>query len=194
MDGFARREFQLVLLRRMADYQPDLVMAAARSLDATRTEMRQVNARWQRMLRSMRFPGGERRLRGVLGPPAAHADRRLGDVICQAAWWELPLWPDLRFEALIGPDGSILLEWLVRPETSQAPRLDGVADLAPWSCVVGDVAMRFAPVQHHADTVPSRWHVVFSPADGAPSRVAHFVWGLLQTVEDVPPQERQAER
>jgi hypothetical protein len=187
MDGFARREFQLVLLRRMADYQPDLVTAAARSLDASRTEMRHVNARWQRMLRSARSPGGERRLRMVLGPPADHADRRLGDVICRVAWWELPLWPDLRFEAVTGPDGSIVQEWLVRPETSAAPRLDGAADLAPWSCVVGDLAGRFAPVQHHADTVPSRWHVVFSSAaDGARSRVAHFVWGLLQTVEDVP--------
>jgi hypothetical protein len=104
MDGFARREFQLVLLRRMADYQPDLVTAAVRSLDATRTEMRHVNARWQRMLRSTRFPSGERRLRLVLGPPVAHADRRLGDVICRLVWWELPLWPDLRFEALVGPD------------------------------------------------------------------------------------------
>lgn len=69
MKGFARREFQLVLLRRMADYQPDLVTEAARSLDASRTEMREVNARWQRMVRSRSFPNARARLAAVLGPP-----------------------------------------------------------------------------------------------------------------------------
>src|SRR5262245_56975525 len=152
MKGFARREFQLVLLRRMADYQPDLVVAAMRSLDATRTEMRAVNARWQRILRSTRFPAGERRLRMVLGPPADSADRRMGDVVCRTQWWHLPLWPDLRFEALTGPDGTLLHEWLVRPEGAPAPRLDGVDDLTPWSCVVGDVADRFPAARHQADT------------------------------------------
>src|SRR4051812_46643597 len=188
MKGFARREFQLVLLRRMADYQPDLVTGAMRSLSATRTEMREVNARWQRILRSSRFPGGERRLRMVLGPPADSADRRLGEVTCRTDRWELSLWPDLRFEALIGPDGSVLHEWLVRPEGSPPPRLDGVADLAPWSCVVSDVAERFAPARHQADTLPSRWQVAFSApeTDEARAYVAHFVWGLLQTVEEEP--------
>jgi hypothetical protein len=187
MKGFARREFQLVLLRRMADYQPDLVTAAMRSLDATRTEMRQVNARWQRILRSRSFPGGERRLRLVLGPPADGAERRFGDVACRTAWWDLPLWPDLRFEALIGPDGAVLHEWLVRPDGAAGPRLGDVADLRPWTCVVSDVATRFAPVRHQADTVPSRWEVGFSAPDpgggGSRAYVAHFVWGLLQTVE-----------
>jgi hypothetical protein len=181
MKGFARREFQLVLLRRMADYQPDLVTGAMRSLSATRTEMREVNARWQRILRSSRFPGGERRLRMVLGPPADSADRRLGEVTCRTDRWELSLWPDRRVEARIAPDGSVLHEWLVRPEGSPPPRLDGVADLTPWSCVVGDVAERFAPAEHQADTVPSRWQVSFE--EGSRPYVAHFVWGLLQAVE-----------
>jgi hypothetical protein len=180
--GFARREFQLVLLRRMADYQPDLVADAMRSLDATRTEMRQVNARWQRVLRSPRFPAGQRRLRLVLGPPADVADRRVGDVTCRTERWELPLWPDLRFEALIGPDGSVLHEWLVRPAGAPRPPLATVADLTPWSCVVGDVAERFAPARHQADTVPSRWQVTFTGPDARPY-VADFVWGLLQAVE-----------
>src|SRR3569833_356700 len=188
MKGFARREFQLVLLRRMADYQPDLVAAAMRSLAATRTEMRAGNARWQRILRSSRFPGGERRPRMVLGPPAAGADRRTGAVTCRTDWRDLSRWPDLRFEVLIGPDGSILHEWLVRPDGSTPPRLDGVADLTPWSCVVGDVAERFAPARHQADTVPSRWLVSFSAPgeDGPRPYVAHFVWGLLQPVESQP--------
>ncbi|MFB9837737.1 hypothetical protein [Actinoallomurus acaciae] len=188
MKGFARREFQLVLLRRMADYQPDLVAEAMRSLGASRTEMRQVNARWQRILRSRAFPGGERRLRLVLGPPADGAERTVGDVTCRTDWWDLSLWPDLRFEALIGPDGSVLHEWLVRPGGVPGPRIDGVADLRPWSCVVSDVATRFAPARHQADTVPSRWQVGFTaPGERPRSYVAHFVWGLLQTVEEDGP-------
>ncbi len=186
MKGFARREFQLVLLRRMADYQPDLVAAAMRELGSSRTEMREVNARWQRILRSRRFPGGERRLRTVLGPPAGGADRRLGAVVCRSDWWPLSLWPDLRFEALIGPDGTVLHEWLVRPGDQPAPRLDGVEDLTPWSCVVGDVAERFAPAEHHADTLPSRWQVSFTAQGDA--YVAHFVWGLLQAVSPASPE------
>lgn len=190
MKGFARREFQLVLLRRMADYQPGLVAAAMRSLDATRTEMRHVNARWQRILRSPRFPAGERRLRMALGPPSGSAERRFGDVLCRTDRWELSLWPDLRFEALVGPDGSVLHEWLVRPRESPAPRLESVADLTPWSCVVSDVAERFAATEHQGDTLPSRWQVAFTATgpgagSGEPrSYVAHFVWGLLQTVEE----------
>ncbi len=182
MNGFGRREFQLVLLRRMADYQPGLVTAAARSLDASRTEMRKVNARWQRILRSSRFPGGERRLRLVLGAPERRVPRSAGDVTCQASWWTLPLWPDLRFEAVAAPDGTLLQEWLVRPDGAPSPALGSAADLAPWSCVVGDVARCFAPVDHRADMLPSRWQSVFSTPEG--SYVAHFVWGLLQVVEE----------
>jgi hypothetical protein len=50
------------------------------------------------------------------------------------------------------------------------------------------VTTRFTPAQHHADTVPSRWHVTFSAPDGDVTRayVAHFVWGLLQSVEKLP--------
>ncbi|MFD0541120.1 hypothetical protein ACFQY7_52120 [Actinomadura luteofluorescens] len=76
MKGFARREFQLVLLRRMADYQPGLVEDAMRSLGASRTEMREVNARWQRILRSRTFPRGRRRFETVLGPPAGAGSTR----------------------------------------------------------------------------------------------------------------------
>jgi hypothetical protein len=129
----------------------------------------------------------------VLGPPERAADHRWGDVTCRTAWWFLPLWPDLRFEALLGPDGSILHEWLVRPEAAPVPRPGHVSDLTPWAYVVGDVAAGFAPVQHRADTVPSRWHVTFSAPDGDGARpyVAHFVWGLLQTVEEPPARQAQ---
>jgi hypothetical protein len=165
----------------MADYQPDLVTAAARSLEASRTEMRDVNARWQRMRRSPAFPNGRRRLAVVLGPPVHEEIRCLGDVECEIARWPLWLWPGLLYEVLTAPDGTVLQEWLVRAPDVPVPELETVADLAPWSCVVGDMDRLFAPVEHSPGEVPSRWHVGFS-ADGA-AYVAHFVWGLLQAVE-----------
>ncbi|MFC5750567.1 hypothetical protein [Actinomadura rugatobispora] len=186
MKGFARREFQLVLLRRMADYQPDLVAQAARSLDASRTEMREVNARWQRMVRSRSFPDGRRRLAAVLGPPSETGERRLGDVGCTVERWPLWLWPELRYETLTGPEGTILQEWLVRAADSPVPELASVDDLVPWSCVVGDLDLRFGgagTLRHQAGEVPSRWHVTFTREEnGGGTYVAHFVWGLLQTV------------
>jgi hypothetical protein len=175
----------------MADYQPDLVIRAARSLDASRTEMRDVNARWQRMMRSRSFPHGRARLAAVLGPPADTEERRLGDVGCLAERWPLSLWPDLRYETLTAPDGTILREWLVRPEGVPVPPLTDIDDLTPWSCVVGDLDCRLDGVRHQAGEVPSRWHATFTMPDrdrprddrsGAPTYVAHFVWGLLQTV------------
>jgi hypothetical protein len=96
-----------------------------------------------------------RKFPGEAAAREAYADRRLGDVMCRAAWCTLPLWPDLRFEALIGPNDSILREWLIRPEAVSAPRLDNIADLTPWSYVVGDVAERSAPARHRPDTMPS---------------------------------------
>ncbi|MEU8347718.1 hypothetical protein AB0C74_38975 [Spirillospora sp. NPDC048832] len=182
MKGFARREFQLVLLRRMADYQPGMVEDAVRALGASRTEMREANARWQRVLRSRTFPRGRRRYEAVLGPPAGTAERRVGDVACATAWWPpLPLWPELRFEIMMAPDGSVVHEWLVRDDAALVPRLAGVDDLVPWSCVVGDVDARFGAVAHQDGDAPSRWHATITLPDGD-RYVAHFVWGLLQTV------------
>jgi hypothetical protein len=182
MNGFARREFQLVLLRRMADYQPDLVAAAMASLGSSHTEMRQVNARWQRIMRSSNFAAGRRRLEAVLGPPAGGTERQVGDVVCAAVWWPLQLWPELVYEALIAPDGLILHEWLVRPDPATTPSLNTVDDLAPWSCVVDDVARRFTTTSHRPDSIPSRWHLTFTAPGQDDTYVAHFVWGLLQTV------------
>ncbi|SFO65935.1 hypothetical protein [Actinomadura madurae] len=184
MKGFARREFQLVLLRRMADYQPELVEDAMRSLGADRTEMREINARWQRIVRSRTFPRGRRRYEAVLGP-ATVAERRIGDVVCDVARWPpFPLWPGLRFEILMAPDGTVVHEWLVRDEGAPVPRLETVDDLVPWSCVVGDVDERFGAVAHQDGDAPSRWHATLTAPDGT-TYVAHFVWGLLQTVVSV---------
>ncbi|GAB2823568.1 hypothetical protein GCM10022221_22170 [Actinocorallia aurea] len=183
MNGFGRREFQLVLLRRMADYQPDLVWEAARALGSTRTEMREVNARWQRVLRSRAFPGGRQRYVTVLGPPETVRERRLGDVEFTAAHWTLPLWPGLRFEVLTADNGALLQEWLVRADGAPVPALNSVADLTPWSCVVGDLDARFGPLAHREGEGPSRWTAGFTAPDGS-RHVAHFVWGLLQTVAE----------
>ncbi|MFG2090092.1 MULTISPECIES: hypothetical protein [unclassified Spirillospora] len=184
MKGFARREFQLVLLRRMADYQPGLVEDAMRELGASRTEMREVNARWQRILRSRAFPRGRRRYEVVLGPPAAVAERRLGDVACDVARWPpLPLWPGLCFEIMMAPDGSVTHEWLVRDDGVPVPRLETVDDLVPWSCVVGDVDACFGTAAHQDGDVPSRWHATVTTPGG--TFVARFVWGLLQTVVSI---------
>ena len=202
MKGFARREFQLVLLRRMADYQPALAEEAVRSLGSSRTEMREVNARWQRMVRSRSFPDARRRLGAVLGPPSEVAERRLGDVVCTVERWPLSLWPDLRYEAVTGPGGTVVQEWLVRAVDSPVPELAGVDDLVPWSCVVGDLDVRFGggggggdggpggkggrTVRHQPGEAPSRWHVTFTTGDDGDGAggtyVAHFVWGLLQEV------------
>ncbi|WP_131739816.1 hypothetical protein [Actinomadura roseirufa] len=182
MEGFARREFQLVLLRRMADYQPGLVEEAVRALGASRTEMREVNARWQRIVRSRTFPRGRRRYEAVLGPPSVTGERRSGDVACATAGWPpLPLWPGLRFEIVLAPDGTVAQEWLVREAGVPVPRLESAADLAPWSCVVGDLDARFGAVAHRDGDAPGRWQAVFTTPDGS-THVAHFVWGLLQTV------------
>ncbi|TDB87889.1 hypothetical protein [Actinomadura sp. 7K534] len=180
MKGFARREFQLVLLRRMADYQPGLVEDAVRGLGASRTEMREVNARWQRILRSRTFPRGLRRYEAVLGP-AAVRELRIGDVSCDVARWPpLTLWPGLAFEVVLAPDGSVVREWLVRDDGVPVPRLETVDDLVPWTCVVGDVSERFEAVTHQDGDAPSRWHATLTTPDG--TYVAHFVWGLLQAV------------
>ncbi|RKS71732.1 hypothetical protein BZB76_4539 [Actinomadura pelletieri DSM 43383] len=185
MKGLARREFQLVLLRRMADYQPGLVENAMGELDASRTEMREVNARWQRIVRSRTFPPGRRRYEAVLGPPAAVERRPAGpSVTCEVAWWPpFPLWPGLRFEIMTGLDGSVAHEWLVRDDGVPVPRLDTVADITPWSCVVGDVDARFGSVAHQDGEAPSRWHTTFHISDA--TYVAHFVWGLVQRVDSI---------
>jgi hypothetical protein len=184
-DHFAVHEFQLVLLRRMADYQPELVERARGELGATVTEMREANAHWQRMLRSRNFRGGVAALRGFLGPPVSEQERRFGDLTCRATHWLLPLWPGLRYEALAGPGGMVLAEMLVRDPATPPPRLERLSDLTPWSCVIADVEQAFAPVRHREGSAPSRWTTLLTAPDedGKPVEVAaEFVWGLLQAV------------
>src|SRR5258705_6422307 len=102
MQRFARREFQLVLLRRMADFQPDLVTEAYRALGATHAEYMLAHNRWQTLRRSSRAPSGLPLYRAVLGPPDAQRIDEWGDVTTTACSWRLPgLWPDLRWEVVV---------------------------------------------------------------------------------------------
>ncbi|GAA1984982.1 hypothetical protein [Kitasatospora viridis] len=189
INGFGPTEFQLVLLRRMADFQPVLVERAVRELGATRAELREANKRWQAMVRAPRFPRGPRRYTSVLGPPAATLPRRIGDLTCTAPQWALPLWPELRFEVLIGPGQSVLNEWLVRAPGSPAPALRSLADLAPWSCVVADLGAAFPPAVPREGSAPTRWQLDFTAPDAAghpTASTADFTWGLLQEVRRRP--------
>ncbi|MEU2163253.1 hypothetical protein QRN89_10940 [Streptomyces chengbuensis] len=181
MNTFGPRAFQLVLLRRMADHQPELVEEARRELGASAAEMREANRRWQAIVRSPRARGALSRYRSVLGEPEATARRRMGDLECDALAWRVPLWPDLRFEVLAGPDGAVWNEWLVRAPGAPGPELRTADDLRPWSCTVDEVAAAFAPVRPMEGTAPTRWRLAFGVPDGR-SCVAEFTWGLLQRV------------
>ncbi|MFE6868662.1 hypothetical protein ACFVFS_19135 [Kitasatospora sp. NPDC057692] len=185
MDGFGVTEFQVVLLRRMADFRPELVEEALGRVGVTRARMREVNRRWQAMVRAPGFPSGGRRYAAVLGGPEAVVERRIGDLVCSARQWVLPLWPGLRFEVLVGPGGAELNAWLVRAPGTAAPVLRTVDDLAPWSCVVADVGTAFPPAVPREGSAPTRFRLDFTApdADGrARACTADFTWGLLQEV------------
>jgi hypothetical protein len=164
----------------MGDYQPDLVADAVRELEFSRTRMREVNAQWQRMVRSRSVGGPGRAYRAALGEPNGRGRRRIGDLTADTQWWTLPLWPDLRFEIITGPDGRVWQEWLVRADPATTPPLAKPADLTPWAYVIGDVERAFPQVRHLEGSAPSRWTSVLT--EGATSYRATFVWGLLQDV------------
>lgn len=191
LSGFGTTEFQLVLLHRMRDYQPELVEDARERLGVGRSQQREANARWQAMVRSRRAPGGIRRYLLVLGEPAARTTARVGDLMCMLTQWELPLWPDLRWEVLTGPDNAVVNDWLVRAPDSAAPKLPTSGRLEPWSCVVGDVERAYSSIRHHEGSAPSRWTVEYTAqeADGRPVVwLARFVYGLVQAVDEPPPE------
>ncbi|GAA4050186.1 hypothetical protein GCM10022233_20730 [Streptomyces shaanxiensis] len=182
---FTPHDFQLVLLRRMADHNPDLVDDARRQLGVSLAEMREANKRWQAMVRSPRARGAASRYRSVLGAPESVVTRKVGDLECEAGLWPVPLWPDLRFEVLLAPNGTVWNEWLVRAPDAGAPTLRTLADLTPWSCTVDEAARAFAPARPLEGTAPTRWGLAFTAPDGEGVRrevVAEFTWGLLQRV------------
>jgi hypothetical protein len=176
---FGPLEFQLVLLRRMADHQPEMVDDARRELGASLAAMREANRRWQAMVRSRRARGALSRYRSVLGEPELTFRRTVGDLECEALLWPLPLWPALRFEVMAGPGGAVWNEWLVRAPDAPGPELCTAGDLRPWSCTVDEVARAFPPARPMEGSAPTRLRLAFTlPGGGTP--VAEFTWGLLQ--------------
>ncbi|MFE6621177.1 hypothetical protein [Streptomyces sp. NPDC057740] len=182
---FTPLDFQLVLLRRMADHNPDLVEEARRELGVSLADMREANKRWQAMVRSPRARAAASRYRSVLGAPESVVTRKVGDLDCEAWLWPVPLWPDLRFEVLLAPNGAVWNEWLVRAPGAAGPPLRTLSDLTPWSCTVDEAARAFAPARPLEGTAPTRWGLAFTAPDGEGVRrevVAEFTWGLVQRV------------
>lgn len=175
MRGFARYEFQLILLRRMADFQPELVAAAREEVGATHAQYMAAHNRWQNLLHSRRAPAGIDLYRAVLGPAEQVVSQEWGDVTVTAHTWPLAgLWPRLRWEVLVGAGGGVLNAWLVRAPGDPVPELPAPDRLAPWSCVVGDVASRSPGARYREPDAPHRWRL-----DIAGYRLV-FVHGLLQ--------------
>ncbi|MFJ5994009.1 hypothetical protein [Streptomyces sp. NPDC092370] len=182
---FAPLDFQLVLLRRMADHNPGLVEDARHELGVSIADMREANKRWQAMVRSPRSRAPLSRYCHVLGEPESCTPRRIGDLDCEAWLWPMPLWPGLRFEVLTAPTGAVWNEWLVRAPGVPGPELRTLDDLTPWSCTVDEAARAFAPARPLEGTAPTRWGLAFTASDARGVRreaVAEFTWGLLQRV------------
>ena len=181
--SFTPLDFQLVLLRRMADHNPDLVEDARREMGVSLLQMREANKRWQALLHSPHVRSALIRYRSALGEPESTASRRVGDLDCDVLLWRVPYWPDLRYEVLLTPTGSVFNEWLVRAPDAKSPELRTLEDLTPWSCTVDEAARAFAPARPLEGTAPTRWGLAFTAPDaqGVPRQVAaEFTWGLLQ--------------
>ncbi|PRY41170.1 hypothetical protein LY71_11951 [Geodermatophilus tzadiensis] len=175
MRGLARREFCLVLLRRMADLRPDLVAAALPRLGADRAAAHAAHTRWQALHHSPRAPRELALRTAVLGPAETVRAHRHGDLELEVRHWPLPLWPHLRFEVVTAAGGAVLHEHLVRAPGSPVPRA-APGRLRAWEHVVADVSGLPGAVDVDPG-VPTRWQVRLP--SGA---TAAFVWGLLQAV------------
>ncbi|MFE3017777.1 hypothetical protein [Streptomyces sp. NPDC059256] len=177
---FGPLDFQLVLLRRMADFHPELVEEARRELGVSTAAMREANRRWQAMVRSPKGRGTLNRYRSVLGEPESRQARRIGDLECEALLWPVPLWPDLRFEVMAAArGGAVWNEWLVRAPGATGPDLHTATDLRPWSCTVDEAARAFAPASPLPGSAPTRWGLALT-LPGGEIRTAEFCWGLFQ--------------
>ena len=156
--GLARREFCLVLLRRMADVRPDLVAEALPRLGATRAEAREAHRRWQALHHAPRAPRGLALRTAVLGPPDEVEDRPVRRPRREVRRWPLPLWPHLRWEVLSGPGGPVLHEQLAR-----APGLAGPAGPRRTACWSGSTCWTTSSALPGARSVdpevPTRWEV-----------------------------------
>lgn len=176
MRGLARREFCLVLLRRMGDLRPDLVAEALPRLGATRAEAHAAHTRWQALQHAPRPLIGTALRTAVLGPPEDETPTAWGDLPLVVRRWPVPLWPQLRWESVSGPGGQVLREQLVRAPGSTVPGAT-LTDLRVWQHVVDDVgAVPGAVVVDPEVVTRDELHL--------PGGVrARFVWGLLQDVQ-----------
>jgi hypothetical protein len=177
--GLGRREFCLVLLRRMADLRPDLVADALPRLSADRAEARAAHHRWQQLQHAATRPHGVSWHGAVLGPAEECDQRRWGDLELTVRRWPLPLWPHLRWEVVSAPGGPVLTEQLVRAAGSPVPAATP-GDLRVWEHVVADVAVLPGAAELDPGVAP-RWEVRL------PGVRAQFVWGLLQQVRSGQP-------
>ena len=185
---FGRREFQFVLLRRMADFQRRARRGGPRAAaTSARAEMREANRRWQAMLHAARARSAVGRYRSVLGPPeqaARQQDRRprvrgadLGAAalarVCASRW------------SPSRAAGSSTSGWC--GPRARGPRTPYGRGPGPWSCTVDEVARAFAPARPMEGSAPSRWRLGFDAPDaaGMPHQViAEFTWGLLQRLPE----------
>ena len=179
MRGLARREFCLVLLRRMADLRPDLVAGALARLRADKAVAGAAHRRWQALHHSPRAPRELALRTAVLGPEETLTRRQVGDLELEVRRWPLPLWPHLRWEVVTAPGGEVLHEQLVRARGSLVPRASATS-LRVWEHVLDDVVGLPGAVGVDPG-VPTRWEIHLP--DG---RRAEFVWGLLQRVTAPP--------
>jgi hypothetical protein len=180
MRGFGRREFELMLLRRMQDFHPNLVAAALDRLDAGRADLRAAHRRWQELMHSTRYPGDVRRFSLALGAPDSERTIAFGEVDLLASRWSLPvLWPDLAWEVVTDLDGTVLHEWLVRVSGTPSVPLADLAAIPPWSCVVGDLTAAHPAAEQVDLHLNSRWGLVVGDL------LATFVWGLFQRADAV---------
>ncbi len=170
-----------MLLRRMQDFHPELVVAALAQVGATKADLRSAHRRWQELMRSRTYPRDLRRFEIALGRPDAQRELTFGDADLVASQWALPvLWPDLAWEVVTLPDGTVLHEWLVRAAGAPAVDLRDLAAIPPWSCVVSDLTLAHPSAEQTDLLVASRWGVLVG------DQLATFVWGLFQEVSDAP--------
>jgi len=176
--GLARREFCLVLLRRMADVRPDLVADALPRLGADRAQAHAAHTRWQALQHAPRGPRGLALRTAVLGPPDERQDRWFGDLPVQVRHWPMPLWPHLRWEVVSGPGGAVLHEHLVRAPGSPVPPASP-GDLRVWHHVLDDVVELRPRPEARAELARREGDGVLLLPGGVRTS---FVWGLLQRV------------
>lgn len=184
-----------MLLRRMADFQPDLVADALTAMSATSAEHRAAHHRWSQLRHSATFDKGVGGIRTVLGSPDTDCRHVGGYVPVRELRWRLPyLWPDLRWCVLAADDGELLNSELVRePEATSVQtvirRTNPTDPLPqPWSLVIADVAQH---VRHTRDDPMTSRTILWIPTEYGETLTLTFVWGLLQNAEVASPRPGQ---